>query len=467
MKNKIIFFVFLLAFLIRLIGINQSLWLDEATTARVVQQYNYQEIITKFSPNDFHPPLYYLFMKFWTNIFGYSEVALRFPSIIFSLLTGWIIYKICRLRASFAEVATKAEQGFGEPLWGVVFFLFNPLIVYYSQEARMYMATTFFLTIAFYYFEKMLRIHKLKFKSQNRDILFFGIFASLGFLTFYGSIFLIMAMFIYLFYKKQYKTFFISCFILLVSFALISPLLYHQLINSKIALANVTHWSLVLGKANFKNLLLIPIKFSIGRIDFYPKWIYYFISGMWTLFIFFSLFKNLKLKILLLYLLIFPLFLGFIVSFFTPLLQYFRFLYLIPIMSILLSLSTSDYAVRQGLLVGGFLLFSLVYLLIPQFHREDWKSLVKSLPNNKPVYMILASSDPLKYYNSNLEIKELTRLCSLGYGGQSELEKQITVIPYTAEIYGIDCQKILQGKNYQLTNKKSFRGLIWEEYSRQ
>ncbi|NCN22390.1 glycosyltransferase family 39 protein, partial [Candidatus Falkowbacteria bacterium] len=83
MKNKIIFFVFLLAFLIRLIGINQSLWLDEATTARVVQQYNYQEIITKFSPNDFHPPLYYLFMKFWTNIFGYSEVALRFPSIIF------------------------------------------------------------------------------------------------------------------------------------------------------------------------------------------------------------------------------------------------------------------------------------------------------------------------------------------------------------------------------------------------
>ena len=116
---------------------------------------------------------------------------------------------------------------------------------------------------------------------------------------------------------------------------------------------------------------------------------------------------------------------------------------------------------------GGFLLFSLVYLLIPQFHREDWKSLVKSLPNNKPVYMILASSDPLKYYNSNLEIKELTRLCSLGYGGQSELEKQITVIPYTAEIYGIDCQKILQGKNYQLTNKKSFRGLIWEEYSRQ
>ncbi|MFH0979749.1 MAG: glycosyltransferase family 39 protein [Candidatus Roizmanbacteria bacterium] len=438
MKNKIIFFVFFLAFLIRLISLNQSLWQDEATTARVVQEYSYQEIITKFSPNDFHPSLYYLFMKFWTNVFGYSEIALRMPSILFSLTTGYIIYLIAGI-------------------WGAVFFLFNPLIVYYSQEARMYMATTFFLTVALYYFEKMLRTQKSKLKSQNLDVLFFGIFISLGFLTFYGSIFLIAAMYIYLLYKKQYKTFIVSCFLFLVSFAFISPLLYQQLINAKTSFLNVANWSLVLGKANLKNLLLIPVKFSIGRIDFYPKWIYYLIAGGWTAFVL-SKFKNFS---LFLYLFIFPLFLGFIISFFTPLLQYFRFIYLIPIMAILLAERQPRRLRRQVLLIGGFLVFSLVYLLLPQFHREDWKSLVKSLPNDKSVYMILSSSDPLKYYNNNLNIKELKSLSS-----SSSLSREIIVIPFTAEVYGFDYKTVLKEKNFSLTNKRSFRELELETWKR-
>jgi len=149
--NKKIFLVFFFAFLIRLIALNQSLWLDEAVTAKVVMTYGFTEIVSKFSPTDFHPPLYYLLMKLWTNIFGYSEVALRMPSVIFSLLTGWIIFKICRLRL-----------GHGEPLWTAAFFLFNPLVVFYSQEARMYMMATFLLTGGLYYFfKKRIQISKI------------------------------------------------------------------------------------------------------------------------------------------------------------------------------------------------------------------------------------------------------------------------------------------------------------------
>src|SRR3989338_4195032 len=95
--------IFFTSLLIRLIGLNQSLWLDEATTARVVREYGFTQIVNGFSPNDFHPPLYYLFMKVWTNFFGYSEIALRMPSVLFSLLTGWVIYAICRLRRDFGE----------------------------------------------------------------------------------------------------------------------------------------------------------------------------------------------------------------------------------------------------------------------------------------------------------------------------------------------------------------------------
>ena len=133
MSKKLLIILFLALF-IRLIGLNQSLWLDEAVTANIVSNYSYSEIITKFSPTDFHPPLYYLVLKFWTNIFGYSEIALRFPSVIFSLLTAWVLYKI-----SWKVCPTSSRHDVGTTLgaWAAALFLFNPLIIYYSQEARM------------------------------------------------------------------------------------------------------------------------------------------------------------------------------------------------------------------------------------------------------------------------------------------------------------------------------------------
>ena len=88
MKHKIflfwespILYLFIGAFIMRLIGLDQSLWLDEATTAVAVQTHSFWNIVTQFSPSDFHPPLYYLVMKIWTGIFGYSEVALRMSSV--------------------------------------------------------------------------------------------------------------------------------------------------------------------------------------------------------------------------------------------------------------------------------------------------------------------------------------------------------------------------------------------------
>ncbi len=440
MLNKKIILIFLAAFLIRLIALNQSLWLDEAVTANVVENYKITQIVSKFSPTDFHPPLYYLFMKLWTNFFGYSEIALRMPSVLFSLLTGYVIYLI-------------------GGIWSVAFFLFNPLIVYYSQEARMYMMATFLLTVALYFFISNIKdkISKIHIKNQ----IFFGLFISLAFLTFYGSIFLIAAIFIYLLFKKQYKIFFVSCFMFLVSLAIINPLLYQQLINSKIALANVTNWTLVLGKANIKNLLLIPIKFSIGRISFYPKWLYWVVAGIWTGFVLFIIKTVLNKTVFIktvFYLLITPLILGFLVSFFIPMLQYFRFIYLISIMAILLAKKNAT-VYYYGVVIG-FMIFSLIYLLNPTFHREDWKSLVKSLPKDKPVYMIISSSDPVNYYSDSLEVNELTSL------RVNELKQEIIVIPYTTDIYGFDYKKSLNKNGYQQKEIKNFRELSFEIWGR-
>ena len=440
--NKKIFFVFLFAFLIRLIALNQSLWLDEAVTANVVRHFNLTQIISKFSPTDFHPPLYYLFMKLWTNLFGYSEIALRMPSILFSLMTGYVVYLI-------------------GGVWAMAFFLFNPLIVYYSQEARMYMMVTFLLTAALYFFLKILSTKGLDSRLRGNDILL-GLFISLAFLTFYGSIFLIVSFLIYYLYKKNYKFFILNTLYFILITLLISPLLYQQLINSKVALSQVTNWSLVLGKANLKDLLLIPVKFSIGRISFYPKWLYWGIAGGWTGFVMLTIktvFQKTVFIKTVFYLLIFPLILGFLVSFFTPMLQHFRFIYLIPILAIILA-SGKKTSMYRYIEVIGFVIFSLVYLLSSQFHREDWKSLVKSLPKNVPVYMIMSSSDPVKYYSRNLTINNLASL------QVSEFEKEITVIPFSFGVHGLDYKSLLSNKGYQLKKEISFREVTYERWVR-
>ena len=91
-KYKYVFLIFGIALLLRCIGITQSVWLDESTTAKVVRMFDYTGIVKYFSPYDFHPPLYYLFMKLWTQVAGYSELALRLPSVIFSLVAGGYIF---------------------------------------------------------------------------------------------------------------------------------------------------------------------------------------------------------------------------------------------------------------------------------------------------------------------------------------------------------------------------------------
>ncbi len=427
------------AFLIRLIGLNQSLWLDEGTTAKVVQTLSYSGILTKFSPGDFHPPLYYLFLKFWTTIFGYSEISLRLPSVIFSILTGYVIYLI-----------GKKLKGEEVGLWAAVFFLFNPLIVYYSQEARMYMMATFLLTVALYYLFNVKRL--------TLNVILFILFSILSFWTFYGSVFLIAAMMIYLLFKKQYKLFTVSCLAFGVACLAVSPLLYRQLVNSRQSLQTVANWSLVLGKANLKNLLLIPVKFSFGRISFYPKIIYYFIAGLWSLFVLIFVNRAGKKNKWLMFLSSAPILMGLMFSFYSPLLQYFRFLYLIPIISLLISLG-ADKNWQRIALFSGFLILSLVYLLNPRFHREDWQSLAKSLPGNRSIYMIESSADPLRYYRPDLSIMDLRQLNIAN-------EQSLFIIPYTSEIHGVDYRKLLENNNFKLVKTASFRELPLEEWEK-
>src|SRR3989344_6461242 len=143
MKSKYkIILILIAALVMRLISLNQSLWMDEAISATVVKNYNLLEIITKFAPADPPPPLYYLLLRFWSGLFGLSEISLRLPSVIFAVMTVYVVYKIGLIY--FKKVA----------IWTSVLLATAPLHIYYSQEARMYSLSTLLTSLVIYLFLK-------------------------------------------------------------------------------------------------------------------------------------------------------------------------------------------------------------------------------------------------------------------------------------------------------------------------
>ncbi len=414
MKVKLLF-LFLAAFIIRLIALNQSLWLDEAITANVIKNYSYVHLVTQFSINDFHPPLHYELLKLWSSFFGTSEIALRFPSLFASLITGYFVFLIGKKLKNQAVGASAAAL-----------YLFNPLIVYYSQEARMYSLVTLFLTISFYCF-------------LQKKSLFFNIFSSLALFTHYGAIFYLITIFLYLLFKKRYQIILTMVPGTIITLIVLSPLIIHQFLYATRALVNVTNWSLVLGKADLKNLILIPLKFVTGRISFYPKIAYFTISVTAALITFFVAFSSSSK--LLKFIFITPLIFAFIISFNSPMFQYFRYLYLIPILSLLIASNNSHHFLKRFIFII-FLGFSLLYLSNQDYYREDWKSLSSALPANATVYMIPSFGDPIKYYRPDVNIVDIKK---------PPVSGSITVIPYGLSIYGLNQQQLLTGYQHLAT----------------
>lgn len=442
-----ILIVLIIASVLRLIGINQSLWLDEGISANVAKM-PILEIIKNFSTNDFHPPFYYWFLNLWTKIGGNNVVFLRLSSILFSLITIYFIYLIG------SKIKNKKIG-----ILAALFLAVNPLFVYFSQELRMYAMATMWLTIGFYFFVK---IKNERYKIF--DLVIFNLMMALAFGTFYGSIFLIATFAIYFLIKKKWKLFFLSNIGIGLIILILAPLLLIQVKHSQTMLMSVTNWGLALGKVNLKNLLLIPLKFTVGKISFYPKILYYLVGGISSLVIFGFVLKNKKefnwLKIFL----IMPIILAILFSIKSPLLQYFRFLFLLPIMVLILALNV-DKLWQKILISGGFLIFSLMYLLNSNYYREDWKGVAAEISdvrcqrsdNKCQIYMIESFGDPIKFYNPKIKIKDIKT--------ETPTEKEILVIPFGQAIHGIDISQKLNNLGYKEIEAKNFREIILLRFS--
>lgn len=111
--------------LVLFLGRGQSIWFDESYSVLLAKQSVLD--IFRLTGVDAHPPLYYLLLKLWCGLFGWSELALRSLSALLSALTVGVAALLLRRLFSVKVV-----------LVSLPFLVFAPYWLRYGYEIRMY-----------------------------------------------------------------------------------------------------------------------------------------------------------------------------------------------------------------------------------------------------------------------------------------------------------------------------------------
>ncbi|MDE2312366.1 MAG: glycosyltransferase family 39 protein [Patescibacteria group bacterium] len=125
-----------------------SLWHDEAFSALLIK-YSWPEMMYRIGL-DVHPPMYYIFLRFWHYLFGDSLLSLRGFSVFFGTATIWAGWL-------FTKEAFKNEKA---ALWAAILLAVNPFQLRFVTEARMYTMGAFFALLAAYFLVKALELQK-------------------------------------------------------------------------------------------------------------------------------------------------------------------------------------------------------------------------------------------------------------------------------------------------------------------
>ncbi len=141
--SKIHFLVVFLLGIVFLSGLHglgrESLCLDESASLTTASQPTAVKTLQMAKKANRNPPLHFLLLHFVIKLFGNSEFALRLPSVIFFVLSLWMLYKI-------GSLIDKKEIA----LLAVVIAALSPYLREFISLARVY-ALLSFLTLSSIY----------------------------------------------------------------------------------------------------------------------------------------------------------------------------------------------------------------------------------------------------------------------------------------------------------------------------
>ncbi len=227
---------------------------DEAFSVFYSQQ-SINELLQTLN-NEANPPLYYLLLHFWIQLFGIGLVAVKSLNIIISIGTAIVLFKLTKKIGNF---------------WFVVFvsvcFLFSNLHFDFSHEIRAFQLVLFLTVASCYSFIQFL-------ETKNRKWLYLLIFinAALPY-THYNAVLVPIVQFIgCLFYwNKERKLVLMLCLGYVLSAIIFLP----QLVIFKSVVPDENFW---LGLSTFEDFNYILVKVVGNDQAYYPLIIPYFLS---------------------------------------------------------------------------------------------------------------------------------------------------------------------------------------------
>jgi hypothetical protein len=124
----------------------QSYHHDEIITVTRVLPDGFVHMLRRVRESESTPPLYYVLAWFWSKLFGSGEVGLRSLSALFGTATIPVVFLAGR--EALGERVGLAAAGLAAV---------NPMLIWYSQEARAYALLVFFGALSLLFFLRALR----------------------------------------------------------------------------------------------------------------------------------------------------------------------------------------------------------------------------------------------------------------------------------------------------------------------
>jgi mannosyltransferase len=164
---------------------HQSYWLDEAQAAHELH-LSFGSMLSAWNANEWNPPLYFVLAWPWAKVFGIGEAGLR----SFSALIGVAVVPITYLCGR--ELVSRRAG-----LVAAVFAAVNPLMIWYSQEAREYMLLVALSGLSVLFFARARK------DASARNLSLWAVFSGLALLTQYFAVFLVAAEALGLLYRTR------------------------------------------------------------------------------------------------------------------------------------------------------------------------------------------------------------------------------------------------------------------------
>lgn len=354
---------------LRLINLNQSFWLDEASQAQM-SATSVSDIWFNRSV-DFHPPLFYVLAHFWMQ-FGRSEAVLRLLPVFFGVVSIGLIYLI--------------NKKIG--LMAAFFLAINPYHIYYSQEFRSYSMLAMLGLLS------MLLM-------QRKKYTWMAIVNALLLYTHYSAIFLILAQ---IFISPS------TIFYLLITIILFMPWLprfieqLHAGVNIDVFLPG---WRNVLTLSPVKAIPEILFKFMAGRINLFPKWLYaIYIVFVLSTFALATFVSSLNRRMTWLWLGI-PIVASLIVSIWIPQTQTFRLIYVLPAIILIMAGAALRFPkLFITLIIYISLVGNILYFTRDRLQREQWRQATSFLSQQNTVVVVnhLGRLAPFIWYTPELKV---------------------------------------------------------------